>query len=194
MAMPAPTTEWTLEMLHALPDDGKRYELVDGELLVSPAPELAHQWLVADLQVLLRAFARTAGGMDAVTAPVAITFSHQRELQPDIVVLPLVSGRRPQHFSETGRAVLVVEVLSPSTARFDRVTKRRVYQEHGVPEYWIVDPEARLVERWRPEDERPEVTTTTLSWTPPGSDQHFTIDLDALFRDATGTRADRRDR
>ena len=62
--------------------------------------------------------------------------------------------------------LLAVEVLSPSTARADRTVKRRLYQRAGVPEYWIVDLEARLVERWRPADERPEVLTDTLTWRP----------------------------
>ncbi len=182
MVMPAHSTEWTLEMLHALPDDGNRYELVDGKLLVSPSPSLPHQWIVFDLYTALRSYVSTIGGMDVVGSPVAVTFSRRREVQPDLVVLPLVDGRRPRSFDEAGRAVLVVEVLSPSTARHDRVIKRRVYQMEGVPEYWIVDPDARTVERWRPMDERPEIAIDTLTWEPAAAQDALRIDLPALFR------------
>ncbi|MBL8960399.1 MAG: Uma2 family endonuclease, partial [Gemmatimonadetes bacterium] len=71
MAMPAPTTEWTLEMLHALPDDGKRYELVDGELLVSPSPSPAHQRVAAELHLILGPWARQRG-LEVCIAPFAI--------------------------------------------------------------------------------------------------------------------------
>ncbi len=78
---------------------------------------------------------------------------------------------------------LAVEVLSTSTARYDRVTKWRVYQEQGVPEYWIVDLDARMVERWRPGDERPEVLTGRLTWRPVEGWEELAIDLVTLFRD-----------
>jgi len=62
--------------------------------------------------------------------------------------------------------LLVVEAVSPSSARMDRIEKRRIYQSEGVPEYWIVDPDSQLVERWRPEDNRPEVITDAFQWQP----------------------------
>ena len=66
----------------------------------------------------------------------------------------------------TTRLLLAVEILSPSTARADRQRKRAIYQSEGVPEYWIVDVDARLAERWRPGDERPKILATTLEWQP----------------------------
>ena len=77
-----------------------------------------------------------------------------------------------------------VEVLSPSTARADRHRKRLIYQSEGVPEYWIVDSGARLVERWRPGEERPEILHDALVWQPVAGIAALTIDLPALFDDA----------
>jgi Uma2 family endonuclease len=181
MAMPIPATEWTLEMLHALPDDGNRYELVDGELLVSPSPSLPHQRVVAELLMLLKPWARERQ-LEAFIAPSAITFTPRRELQPDVFVVPYLAGRRVQDAGELVHLILAIEVLSPSTARHDRVTKRRVYAEQGVAEYWIVDPDARTVERWRPGDARPEVLTEMMEWAPPGVATALSIDLVELFR------------
>lgn len=78
-----------------------------------------------------------------------------------------------------------MEVLSPSTAHADRTRKRVTYQREGVPEYWIVDPYSRIVERWRPEDERPDVLADRLTWTPRGGIAPLVIDLAALFASAT---------
>lgn len=82
--------------------------------------------------------------------------------------------------------LLAVEVLSPSTARADRQTKRRLYQDEGVPEYWIVDLDARVVERWRPGDDRPEIVAATLTWQPDGSATPFELDLTAFFQAVLG--------
>ena len=74
-----------------------------------------------------------------------------------------------------------MEVLSPSTARADRTVKRRLFQRTGVPEYWIVDLDARVVERWRPGDDRPEVLTDSLHWQPAAAAEPLRIDLPAFF-------------
>jgi Uma2 family endonuclease len=88
---------------------------------------------------------------------------------------------------ELGHPLLFVEVLSPSTARADRVLKRRRYQRHGVP-YWIVDVDARLVERWTPEVDHPEIVSGTLAWQPDPSLPPFTLDLDVVCAEALGER------
>jgi Uma2 family endonuclease len=82
--------------------------------------------------------------------------------------------------------LLAVEVLSPSTARADRTIKRRLYQRAGIPEYWIVDLEARLVELWRPSDDRPEMLEDTLSWRPDPAVPPLTIELPDFFRRVLG--------
>jgi Uma2 family endonuclease len=83
--------------------------------------------------------------------------------------------------------VLAIEVLSPSTARTDRIVKRRMYQDQRVGEYWIVDPDSRIIERWRPDDTRPEILDTQLVWTPREDVPPLTIGLDIIFpADANG--------
>ncbi|HXO84958.1 MAG TPA: Uma2 family endonuclease, partial [Gemmatimonadales bacterium] len=99
----------------------------------------------------------------------------------DVFVVGLVAGRRPREWSDIERLLLAIEVLSPSTARADRTTKRRLYQRAGV-EYWIVDLEARLVERWRPGDERPEILTERIEWLPAPGVVPLIIDLGGFFR------------
>jgi Uma2 family endonuclease len=78
--------------------------------------------------------------------------------------------------------LLAVEVLSPSTARTDRQRKRRIYQDVGIPEYWIVDLDSRVVERWRPTDKRPEVLSDPFTWEPQPNVPPLTIDPVSLFR------------
>jgi Uma2 family endonuclease len=102
--------------------------------------------------------------------------------QPDLHTVPSVAGRRPRADVPVKSSLLIVEVLSPGSARHDRVTKRGHYQRAGVPEYWIVDQDAEMFERWRPEDARPEVLDVSLSWHPPGAAEPLVIDVPALFR------------
>ena len=97
--------------------------------------------------------------------------------------MPFVEGRRPRGWTEVRNLVLAIEVLSPSSARADRQVKRRKYLRHGVPEYWIVDLDARLVERWRPGDERPEILGQSLVWKPDPVAAPLEIDLSGFFRD-----------
>jgi Uma2 family endonuclease len=186
MAMPQPHVEWTLEMLHALPEDGNRYELIDGELLVSPSPSAGHQRALGILHYRAREYLTQVGGYEVFFAPAAITFTQRRELQPDLLVIRLENDIPVKLFSDVKQLTLAVEVLSPSTARNDRYKKRRVYQEQATTEYWIVDPGSRLVERWRPEDSEPEVLTEVLEWRPDASRALLVIDLAAFFREANG--------
>jgi len=181
MGMPQATHYWTPDDVRALPDDGRRYEVVAGELLVTLAPSFAHQEAVRLLIRALGDYVERMGIGHAAISPADLTPEPGALVQPDVFVVPLVAGRRPRDWHDIERLVLAVEVLSPSTARADRSANRRLYQRTGVPEYWIVDLEARLVERWRPADERPEVLTDTLSWT--GS---LTIDLPEFFTKVLG--------
>ena len=85
------------------------------------------------------------------------------------------------HWRNVARPLLAIEVLSPATAGRDRRIKRRLYQQAEVPEYWIVDLDSRLVERWHPSDERPEILHETLTWQPSESAAPFELDLAAFF-------------
>jgi len=95
--------------------------------------------------------------------------------------MPLISGAPVRTWVEAGRLVLTVEVLSPSTRRTDRGKKRETYQDKGVPEYWIVDTDARVVERWQPNDDMPEVVAERLIWSPDADAPPLDIDLPSYF-------------
>jgi Uma2 family endonuclease len=181
MGMPQPIADWTVERVLALPDDGNRYEVVDGELLVSPAPSLLHQRGIRAFHRRIDPFVEAHRLGCTLLSPADIEFDDRTLVQPDLFVAPLVEGRRPRQWTEVRTLLLAVEVISPSTARADRQVKRRRYQRHGVPEYWIVDLDARLVELWRPVDDRPEVLTDQVRWTPSLEFPPLQIDLIALF-------------
>jgi hypothetical protein len=120
-------------------------------------------------------------------APTDLELDPLTLVQPDLLVLPLVNGRRPVEAHEIERPLLLVEVLSRSTARFDRVVKRARYQREGV-ECCIVDLDARLVERWMPTSDRPEIFTDEVRWQPAGAAEPCGIVLDALVAEALGER------
>jgi Uma2 family endonuclease len=184
MGMPAKPMDWTADMVHALPDDGIRYEVLDGELFVSPAPTWSHQRVVGAFFRRLYAHATVHRLGDVLMAPAEVEFSARRLLEPDLFVVPLVNGRVPLDWSAVRRLLLVVEVLSPSTARTDRFRKRDVYRDQGVPEYWIVHSEARLVERWLVERSESEFVDDVLTWRPSPDTPELTIDVQALFAEA----------
>lgn len=181
MGMPMQHTDWTAEMVRALPDDGKRYELVDGELLVSPAPSWTHQFVLLRLYKLIDAYVEEHSLGWTLVAPADIEFTPRRRLQPDLFVVPDEGQREPASWVDAKRLLLVVEGLSPSSARNDRLKKRPVYQEQGVPQFWILDIDSRLVERWRPVDERPEITSGTIEWQPKSDIPALRIDLNFVF-------------
>lgn len=181
MGMPATAHDWTAEMVRALPEDGNRYEVVDGELFVTPAPILPHQLAIAELHLLLAAYLREANLGDVIFAPSDLEFDEQTLVEPDLFVVPELTAPVPRYFENPSRLLLAIEVLSPSTARADRSVKRRLYQRAGIPEYWVVDIDARLVERWRRDDERPEILAAELAWSPSTVRPPLTIDLAAFF-------------
>lgn len=188
MGMPALLEpEWTADLVRALPEDGKRYEVLDGELFVTPAPASRHQAVVEELFVTLRTWAHSAKAARVRLSPADIEFSPRRLLQPDIYAIPWTEGA-PSDWRESRNLVLAVEVLSPGTERADRHRKRHIYQAECVDEYWIVDPAARLVERWRPDDARPEIVADRLRWNPSGG-AFLDLDLPTFFRSALGEQA-----
>jgi Uma2 family endonuclease len=136
--------EWTVADLADTPDDGLRYELVDGVLLVSPAPTNRHQIAVGELHLLLRSAA--PADVRVMLAPTDYQPTDRRSLQPDLLV-----ARRTDVGDEPISAplLLAVEVLSPSTRSVDLLLKHGVYAESGVASYWTVDPAAPSVRAWR---------------------------------------------
>ena len=173
--------EWTVGEVRALPDDGQRYEVVDGALLVSPSPRLLHQEAVGELLARIKAYLAGARAGYAFAAPADITFGPRTLVQPDLFVAPPIGGRRPREWVDITTLLLTVEVLSPATARADRTVKRTLYQRMAVPEYWIVDLQARRVERWRPQAKRTEIVDGTLSWQPSAELRPLEIHLPSFF-------------
>ncbi len=133
-----------------MPEDGNRYEAIGGDLHVSPPPKNRHQWIGVNLFVALHDLLMRPGHGRLFSAPVGVEFPDTDEgVQPDIL---FVSTERLRIVTEDwirGAPDLVVEILSPSTARRDRTVKRHLYERQGVAEYWIVDPDAKQVEVWR---------------------------------------------
>ena len=186
VGMPAPTeTVTTIDELLALPEDGMRHELLDGEHVVTPAPALPHQRMAGQVFLTLSRALEGRDDLLVFTSPADIVLGPKTLVQPDLFVIAHEPGKPPQSWADVGVPVLGIEVLSPSTASRDRGSKRRIYQRAGVDEYWIVDLDARLVERWRPDDERPEICDTELSWAPHAGPT-VTIDLPALFAKVLG--------
>ncbi len=188
MGMSQLHTNWTAAQALALPDSDNRYEVLDGELIVMPPPSWAHQVAVEQLYLLLHPYVREHALGWTKLSPSAVVLSERRLVQPDVFVLPRGEGAAPRDWSDITALLLAVEVLSPSTARHDRWQKRHMYQAFGTSEYWIVDTNARLVERWRPHDERPEVCSDTLTWEPADSRAPLIMNLVALFAVVAGER------
>ena len=185
MGMPQIADRWTAEQVRALPDDRLRHEVVDGELLMTPAPSWRHQEAIMALYLRLAPWLRLHHAGHAVVAPADIILDLGTLVQPDLFVVPLVEGRKPADWAEAGSLLLVVEVLSPSSARADRIVKLRRYQRAGVPDYWIVDLDGRVIERWRLGDTRPEILADRLVWEPsPGV--ACDIDMAEYFREVWG--------
>jgi Uma2 family endonuclease len=135
---------FTRQDLAAMPDDGHRYELVDGAIVVTPAPSPLHQRVAFNLAKALDA--ASPPGIDVLLAPLDVALSNDSVLQPDVVVAPRAA------FTDRDlpkAPLLVVEVLSPSTRIIDLNLKRDRYQRAGCPSYWVVDPDVPSITAWK---------------------------------------------
>lgn len=140
---------WTYEDYVRLPDDGKRYEVIRGVLYVSPAPVLLHEYCRNELREIMGRFVREKRLGFLLASPLDVRLPRRigDPVQPDLVYIPMAKQPRWEvDPSFDGAPDLVVEILSPSTARLDRKIKHLAYREAGIPEYWIVDPRARTIE------------------------------------------------
>lgn len=182
MVMPLASPAWTADAVRALPDDGNRYELVHGELLVTPAPRALHQLIVERLHVRLSDACRESRSFKVWMSPADISWSADTLVQPDVFVVPRVEAATLD-WTRMRTLVLVAEVLSPSTARQDREQKRRLYQERGVGTIWMIDADRRVVEVWTPEARFASLETARVVWHPAGAQGPRTIDLAELFAD-----------
>jgi Uma2 family endonuclease len=174
---------WTYDEYARLPDDGNRYEVIDGEVLVTPAASTGHQHILGTLYLWLRGYVEREG-LGVVLPDVDLLFVEGQFLRPDLLFVPNAARG-----GITSRGVheapgLVVEILSPSSGAIDRVKKPRRYKDFGVPEYWVVDPEERAVWVWRfaagaEEGERVEGRVT---WKPEGAATALVLETEELFR------------
>ena len=183
MGMPALHRRWTAAQVRELmsdPNPTPRYELLDGDLFVTPSPRPIHQRVVQHLYLLLAPYVERTGIGEVLLSPADLELEPETILQPDLFVVP--RGHIPDDSWAAVKALLLaVEVLPPSSAHFDRVRKRRFFQRIGTPEYWVVDIDARLIERWRPGDERPELADGRFEWSPPDASEPLEIDVAGLF-------------
>jgi len=145
MAQPKPRLKFTVKDYMSLPGD-KRYQLLDGEMILAPSPTTRHQTIAQRLSLALQEFVAASSLGRLWFAPLDVLLSNHDVAQPDIL---FVSNERSSIITEAniqGAPDLVVEILSPGTAEYDRGYKQALYGRHGVREYWLVDPDAETVE------------------------------------------------
>ena len=186
MGMPATRHHWTTAEVRALnlaTPSWPRYELIDGELLVTQAPAWPHQIAVGELLLLLVPYVDRHDIGVALSAPADVELLPDSITQPDVFVAKALSSEVLGAGAWSGRTelLLTTEVISPSSVRTDRIDKRMHYLKAGVPEYWVVDLDAREVERWTPGRDTPTILSTTLAWHPDGADAPLVIDLVLYF-------------
>lgn len=141
-----PTTKLTYDHYVLFPSDGMRHEIIDGRHYMNPAPSPRHQTVSRRIQFSIYEQIELKGLGEVFNAPIDVQFSETDVVQPDIVVVlntnDIITETRIR-----GVPDLVVEILSPSNRRYDQELKKAMYQQHGVPEYWIVDPQNNSVEQ-----------------------------------------------
>ena len=186
MGMPATHTDWTVDMVDALPDDGQRYELIDGELYLTPAPAEVHQLIVGELYVRLREYLKGLNIGRAMIAPADVRRGDRsrNRVQPDVFVTRLTEGKRPAYPYDLHDLLLAVEIASPSNPLLDYQIKRDLYLREGVAEYWIINPEARNVSRWRGRGDPGEILSETVDWRLVGASEPFVLELTEFFAEA----------
>ena len=183
MLMVTKTRSWTADDLERLPDDGNRYEVVEGELFVTPAPSFAHQFVAGEIYRRLYPFVGEQRLGWVMFAPGDVHVNTRNQVQPDIFVVPRTAAGKPATWRDAPTPILVVEVLSDSTARRDLGPKRELYHRAGIAEYWVVDHEnrdVRIIRRGAADVEARD----RITWRPAAASKPLVIDLPALFREA----------
>jgi Uma2 family endonuclease len=158
-----------------------RYELVQGELLVTPAPSRRHQRIVLHLALALQDYLMRERIGEILLGPGELRLTADSRFEPDVSVVAAPDGRLPTTVGAGSEPLLVCEVLSPGSSRHDRVTKRRAFQRHGVAEYWVIDGDAEVFEIWHPGDERPAVVDERVVWRPEGAASGFELEVRRFF-------------
>ena len=175
-------TGWTYAEYARLPDDGNRYEVLDGEVLTTPSPGTPHQRIAAELFVRLREYVN-AKGIGEVMWDLDLLYFTGQYLRPDMTYVPNAQRHLLTDRGIEGLPGLVVEVLSPSSGRIDKVKKPARYADFGVPEYWVVDPNRRTILVWEfaVGGTEPRIVTDRLTWQPEPDVPPFELELSRLF-------------
>lgn len=179
MVMATETRPWTRHDLARLPNDGNRYEVLDGQLLVSPQTSMPHQLIAFEIANRVRTYCDAHDLGFLVTTPCAVPEGSD-ELQPDIGVYPAIPLPIPEKWEDGPRPLLVIEVLSRSTGHRDRGVKRTAYTRWHIPEYWIVDRfrrDATIVVPGRAD----AVITDVVRWAPVATIRPFEMGLTEIF-------------
>ena len=178
---------WTYDEYARLPDDGNRYEVIDGEVLVTPAPSTDHQRMLLRLAKALDDYVVNEG-FGVVFPDVDVLFVTGQFLRPDLVVVARAAREGVTSRGIEAAPALMIEIMSPSSRSIDRVKKPRRYADYGVPEYWVVDPEERCVWVWRfaAGSTEPERVQGPLVWQPAGTTAAFELTTEGLFRSVWG--------
>jgi Uma2 family endonuclease len=150
MSIVASLHKLTYEDLRHMPEDGKRHEIIEGEHHVTPSPASKHQFIVANLLTIVGPFVREHELGRLAGAPLDVVLTDTDVVQPDLLLVAQAHLDRITEENLQGSPDLAVEILSESTRRRDEVTKRHLYERHGVPEYWIVDPVVETLKVFRP--------------------------------------------
>jgi len=185
MGMPAANTSWTVEMLDALPDDLQRYEIIDGVLYVTPAPSDVHQLVAGEFYARLREYLKESRKARAIFSPADVRRGDRtrNRVQPDVFVVRLLDGIRPAYPYGLGDLLLAIEVESPSNPALDYQVKRPLYLREGV-EYWIANPTARVVSRWKGVKDPGEILSERIEWRLSTNQEPLVIDIQELFDEA----------
>ena len=181
MTISGAAPEWTYSEYARLPDDGNRYEVIDGELCVTPSPGVLHQRIAANLFIELFKYVRDHKLGDMIW-DIDLLFVSGQFLRPDMLFVPPESAAGITDRGVEDTPGLVVEVLSPHSKRIDRIKKPPRYRDFGVPEYWVVDPVARTIERYRlAQDAAPEIVHDVLVWQPSAHSPPLHLEVQDIF-------------
>jgi Uma2 family endonuclease len=178
MAMAATIPYYTVEDLAHFPNDGNRYELLDGVLLVTPPPSVGHELVLSRIHQIIVIAVQLPGHAQVFTHG-AIQLLPKTQLEPDLLVVPPNTSSNSKWHEIAGHW-LAVEVLSRSSKIYDREFKRDAYLTLGVREVWLVDRDDRSVDVTRTRGEI-ETVRDTIVWHPPTLDLEVRVDLNDIF-------------
>jgi len=175
--------DWDYSDYARLPDDGNRYEVIDGELLVTPAPSPLHQRILARLLMVLDPYVERHG-LGVLLPDVDLLFQTGQFLRPDFLVVPESSRAGITKRGIEMAPLLVVEILSPTSGSIDLVKKPARYGDFGIPEYWVLDPEERFAWVWRFASgvREAERVAGRVEWHPAGASEPLVIDLENVLK------------